>query len=141
MPVKFSTGLPSAGQLQLQVCGNCQQVNYPQRELCGSCLANALQWQAVADGGVVQSSTELHYSLEQEYAAHLPWPVASVLADCGPVIFAHLQPGLEPGARVKLRIACDTADNRMLVALAENELLATQGSDWLANIEFKESSE
>lgn len=131
MPVKFQTGLPATGPLQLQVCGECGKVNYPSRELCGSCLADALQWRPVADSGVVQTLTELHYSLEPGYAAHLPWPIASVRLDCGPVAFAHLQPGLDLGTRVTLRIVADGNGNHMLAALSADGPDTT----WLERIE------
>jgi len=42
MAATFSTGLPNATDLTLQCCGQCQQVNYPPRELCGHCLADSL---------------------------------------------------------------------------------------------------
>lgn len=121
--------------MQLQVCSDCKQVNYPSRELCGCCLADALRWQTVEDAGTVQTLTELHYSLEPDYAAHLPWVVASVKLDCGPIAFAHLQPGLDINARVTLRIVADSNGNRMLVALgADNSGAAA----WLEKIKFNE---
>jgi uncharacterized OB-fold protein len=133
MPVQFRTGLPATGALQLQVCGNCGAVNYPSRELCGHCLADALRWQPVADGGVVQTLTELHYSLEPAYAAQLPWPVASVKLDCGPIAFAHLQPGLAVSSRVTVRILADDSGNNMLVAHAANDAATAA---WLEKIQF-----
>ena len=135
MTTRFQTGLPAAGTLQLQRCGDCRQVSYPPRELCGSCLANALSWETVEDTGTVQTLTELHYSLEAQYAEQLPWAVASVKLDCGPIAFAHLQPGTDIGSRVTLRIARDAGDNHMLVALREN---ADQASNWLASSGFQE---
>lgn len=137
MPVAFKTGLPATGALQLQVCSECSKVNYPSRELCGNCLADGLQWQPVADRGVVQTLTELHYSLEPDYAAHLPWPVASVQLDCGPIAFAHLQPGLDVEAQVTLRVMADSHGNPMLVALSTDEPGA---AEWLNKIQFEELS-
>ena len=137
MSLHFDTGLPASRELQLQVCGECGQVNYPRRELCGRCLADALQWQGVNPSGLVQSITELHYSLEAEYAAHLPWPVASVKMDCGPVVFAHLAPGCAIGDQVQLRTVADNNDNLMLAALPGDGDPGA-ASDSLASIEFKE---
>ena len=133
----FHTGLPPGDDLQLQVCSDCGQVNYPARELCGSCLADALHWQAVDATGTVQSLTELHYSQENEYTQHLPWRVASVKLDCGPVALAHLQPGVLPQDRVTLRPLCDRHGNRMLVALGDN---SQEAAAWLAIIHFREDS-
>lgn len=46
-------GLPVDGTLTLQVCADCGAVQYPPRELCRACLADALAWRRVdgsADG-------------------------------------------------------------------------------------------
>ena len=135
MAARFDTGFPASGRLQLQVCTDCGQANYPRRELCGNCLADALAWQVVPPEGLVQSLTELQHSLEAQYTDHLPWTVASIKLDCGPVAFAHLQPGLTVGSRVSLRILSDQADNRMLVALGDNRAAAEQ---WVTTIAFRE---
>ena len=135
MSTCFSTGLPNSGELMLQCCSQCQQVNYPLRELCGNCLADSLQWQRVENTGSVQSIAQLHYSLEPEYAEHLPWTVANIKLDCGPVVLAHLQPDISSGARVTLTIVRDSGSNRMLVATGEDSKSA---SAWLQAVNFKE---
>ncbi len=134
--VLFDTGLPATGALQLQVCEQCGEVNYPRRELCGHCLADALSWRPVDDGGTVQSMTELQHSLEDQYAEKLPWRVASVLLDCGPVAFAHLQPGVAVNGRVSLRILEDAHGSPMLVALGDR----ANAAQWLKDIDFREDS-
>lgn len=138
MSTTFSTGLPNATELTLQCCGQCQQVNYPPRELCGNCLADSLQWQRVDNSGIVQSVAQLHYSLEPEYAEHLPWTVASIKLDCGPVVLAHLQPDIICGATVKLKPVQDQAANRMLVAMGDDGRSEESASAWLQAINFKE---
>lgn len=138
MPTEFHTGLPASATLTLQRCGSCQQVNYPPRELCGHCLADDLQWQAVADSGVVQSLTRLNYSLEPDYAQHLPWTVASVLLDCGPIALAHLTPGIATGARVRLRVIQDRAGNRMLAATGTDAAARPGERAWLQSVGFRE---
>ena len=137
MGTLFATGLPATDEFQLPVCDACGQVNYPARDLCGNCLADALRWQAVETGGTVQSVTDLHYSLETAYADHLPWRVASVKLDCGPVALCHLQPGVSMHSRVTLRPLSDRYGSRMLVALGDN---ASEAAAWLAIIEFREDS-
>lgn len=139
MGTVFNTGLPESGALTLQCCPGCGQVNYPPRELCGHCLAADLQWRSVDDGGVVQATATLHYSLEEEYRQHLPWPVASVKLNCGPVVMAHLQPGVAPGIPVRVRVMRDTNGNRMLVA-ADESTNPGELSAWLQDIDFREIS-
>ncbi len=135
MSTQFNTGLPDSGELMLQCCGQCRQVNYPPRELCGNCLADSLQWQQVENTGSVQSVAQLHYSLEPEYTEHLPWAVANIKLDCGPVVLAHLQPDIVYGARVTLKIVQDNGANRMLVATGGDSKSA---SAWLQAVNFKE---
>ena len=91
MSAKFDTALPSVNGLSLQHCSKCRHINYPVRELCGNCLADSLVWQSVDGAGTVQSLTALHYPLEKNFSHHLPWRIASVKLDAGPVAFAHLQ--------------------------------------------------
>jgi len=138
MSTRFNTGLPESAELMLQCCNQCQQINYPPRELCGKCLADSLQWQRVDNTGVVQSLAKLHYSLEPEYAEHLPWTVASVKLDCGPVVLAHLQADISIGAPVKLKPVQDNAANRMLVALGTDSDSKQSANRWLETINFKE---
>jgi uncharacterized OB-fold protein len=133
----FETGLPATDGLQLQVCDACGRVNYPARELCGNCLADDLHWQPVDNGGTVQSVTELHYSLEQDYSNHLPWRVASVKLDCGPVVLAHLQPDVSLGDTVRLNVRSDRQGSRMLVALGDD---LDDAAAWLSTINFREGS-
>jgi uncharacterized OB-fold protein len=139
MSTLFHTALPATPTLQLQCCGACNHVSYPSRELCGACLADALSWQSVAAEGTVQSLTTLHYSLESAYADHLPWTIASVRLDCGPIAFAHLQPGVGINTGVTLQTASDRTGSTLLIAVATDGP-AVAVSDWLRDIEFSEVS-
>jgi uncharacterized OB-fold protein len=134
MFAKFKTMLPSASALHLQCCDSCGQVNYPVRELCEKCLGDSLTWQSVDDGGTVQSLTALHYPLENNFSQHLPWRIASVKLDAGPVAFAHLQLGVDCEARVRISIAQDEMGNSVLVATGKNE----SANQWLRSINFTE---
>ena len=138
MSAQFDTGLPGPGQLQLQCCGNCQAVNYPPRELCGSCLADSLSWRAVDERGSVLSQTDLHYSLEPNYATQVPWTIAVIKLDCGPVLFAHLQPGVSSGVIVSVKIAQDQHGSQMLIAVPSEKNASASTATWLKSIKFKE---
>ena len=91
------------GALRLQRCGGCGAVQYPPRERCGACLDDALQLEAVASGATVLAATTLQHSLEPWFAARLPWTIASLYLDAGPVAFAHIEAALaRPGDRVRV---------------------------------------
>jgi uncharacterized OB-fold protein len=136
----FQTGLPASGTLTLQRCGQCEHINYPARELCGNCLADALQWHPVPATGTVQSLSRLDYSLEPAYAAHLPWTVASVALHCGPIVLAHLAPDLDIGATAIVRVIQDQAGNRMLLATTGEAATRQTTAQWLQTVGFKEIS-
>ncbi|MEE4144522.1 MAG: OB-fold domain-containing protein [Halieaceae bacterium] len=138
MATVFHTGLPDSASLTLQCCGRCRQVSYPPRELCGHCLADELQWQPVADRGVVQSLTRINHSLEPDYNRHLPWTIGSIALDCGPVALAHLPPGTDSGAVVRVRVIQDKAGNRMLVATGIDAEAQRQAAHWLHTVGFQE---
>lgn len=135
---QFQTGLPASATLKLQQCSQCGQVNYPARELCGNCLADALQWRPVADTGTVQSITELQYSLEQAYTAHLPWSIASIQLDCGPIALAHLVPDTAIGSPVKLKVVQDKQGNPMLLAMGGDDAAQQAATRWLTEVQFTE---
>lgn len=134
MSAIFNTALPASKGLNLQHCSKCGQVNYPVRELCGKCLGDSLVWQDADGVGTVQSVTALHYPLETNFSRQLPWRIASVKLDVGPVAFAHLQPDIECTARVTLSIVQDEVGNRVLVATADKET----ARQWLSAIKFTE---
>lgn len=87
------------GKLILQQCGVCQTVQYPPRELCCHCLGDELNWSAVSRGGDLLAYSELQHSLEPFFQELLPWRLASVKLDCGPVVLARLSASCPPGNR------------------------------------------
>ena len=85
------------GELTLQQCSACQTVQYPPRELCRHCLGDELNWSAVSRGGDLLAYSELQHSLEPFFQEQLPWRLASVKLDCGPVVLARLTASCPPG--------------------------------------------
>jgi uncharacterized OB-fold protein len=114
-------GLPVDGALRLQRCGECGAVQYPPRETCGACLADTLRVERVTQGATVLAATVLHHSLEPWFAARLPWTVASVALDAGPVAFVHIDASIAThGTRVRVATAQDGAGAWCLVAFADD---------------------
>jgi len=113
----FNTLFPSGstGKLVLQQCQACGHTNYPQRELCGACLADQLTWQAQIETGTVLSHTTLHYSLEPLFSKQLPRRIASIQLQCGVIVFAHLAGEFEIGDAIKVIIVEDAAGNQVLM--------------------------
>lgn len=116
-----AAGLTQAAQqdqFALQVCTECQTVQYPPRDVCGHCLHDELPWQNVSNLGQVVATTTLHHSNEPFFQEQLPWRIGTVQLDCGPVVIAHLNDSLQSGDRTALRLELDAAQVGVLVAYA-----------------------
>lgn len=109
--------LPVDGGLRLQCCTRCGAVQYPPRERCGHCLADALAWQDVSGEATLLALSALSHSLEHWFTERLPWTVGSLRLDAGPVVFAHLvASAAQPGARFHVANARDASGAWCLVA-------------------------
>ncbi len=108
---------PVDGSLRLQHCESCGTVQYPPRERCGHCLADALIWQEISGAATLLAVSTLSHSLEPWFAERLPWQVASLRLDAGPVVFAHLAASrAQPHARLRVANARDASGAWCLVA-------------------------
>lgn len=79
--------------LSLQKCSECENTNYPPREVCESCLSDQLLWKPADTSGRLLQAVELHHSLWEFFKRRMKkntWPIASVRLAAGPVVFAHL---------------------------------------------------
>lgn len=112
------TAAAARGRFELQVCADCNAVQYPPREACHRCLSTDLAWQPQPDGGELISETTLHRSQEEYFQERLPWRVGMVRLDCGPTAITHVH-GAVPSAPCRVRIAArlDEAGQAVLVAL------------------------
>lgn len=102
------------GVLKLQLCGTCGTAQYPPRELCGNCLGEDLRWQSVDNLGTVLAVSVLHVSNEEYYRSRLPWRIATVKLECGPVVFVNL-PGSAVGGGARVRVAATAGSGGPLV--------------------------
>ncbi len=111
---------PAAG-LKLQVCEDCNTVQYPPRELCKDCLGPKLAWAEVDPGGTVLAYTTLHTSLEPYFGERLPWRIGTVKLDCGPVVMTHIAAACcHRDARVQVMLAHDDGGAAILAAVPES---------------------
>lgn len=116
------SGAGGLGRLRLQVCQGCGQVQYPPRDVCVACLDGELDWQEVAAGARLVSSTTLHHSHFPYFQARLPWRIAMVRLDCGPAAVVHLHEACrgEPGERLHVVLRRDGAGMGVLFGQAES---------------------
>lgn len=106
-----------SGRLALQRCTACGAVQYPPRELCASCLTDALEWR-VSDGepGEVLAVTRLHHSQEARFRPRLPLWVGLVRFDAGPTAVCFLAESCAAGTPVMVSAGTDDAGWAVMTA-------------------------
>ena len=107
------------GKLALQHCAACGTLQYPPRELCGVCLADALDWRVTdTEPGEVLAHSVLHHSHEPGFGAMLPLRVGLVRLDAGPTAVCFLADHCCAGTRVSVTAQLDSAGRVVLAASA-----------------------
>lgn len=111
------TRAAAEGRFELQVCADCETVQYPPREVCGHCLSGQLDWRPVDERGTLLATTTLRHSNDLYFRERLPWRVGTVRMDAGPSVVAHVQEHCADGGRVRLALKLDRAGQAVLHAL------------------------
>ena len=75
-----------AHELRVQACNACGEVQLPAGPCCGACWSQDLTWRAVSGDGVVYSFTIVRHAFHPSFATQLPYVVADVQLDEGPVM-------------------------------------------------------
>ena len=103
--------------MRLQHCTACGHAQYPPREVCGACLADALEWFAPNCGpGELLAVTILHHSHEPGFRARLPLRIGLVQLDAGPTVVCFLGDDCAAGARVTVTASNDPQGRSVLSA-------------------------
>jgi NAD(P)-dependent dehydrogenase (short-subunit alcohol dehydrogenase family)/uncharacterized OB-fold protein len=132
------TAAAAEGRFELQVCEQCQAVQYPPREACHRCLSPQLKWRAQAGEGTLLGETRLHHSNDLFFRERLPWRLGLVQLDAGPTVIVHLhgEVGNAP-MRVKVGARLDRAGQAVLIGfpiegsehMADDSMLREMTSD------------
>ncbi len=107
------------GAFCLPVCQDCGQVLYPLRENCSCCLCASVNWEVIDNRATVVTSTSLNHSLEPRFRDQLPWYIASVRLDAGPVAIVSGSEVFKPGDRVVLKIRYENGGGELPLMFAE----------------------
>lgn len=106
----------SEGGFRLQVCEDCGAVQYPPRDVCGTCLSDALKWRETERHGALVATTQTRISSERYFRERPHWRTGLVRLDGGVNVIAHLHADCEVGARVALDIKLDPAGRGAIFA-------------------------
>lgn len=116
------TAAAAMGRFELQVCRDCEAVQYPPREACHRCLSDRLDWREQDGAGELISETILRHSNDLFFRERLPWRLGMVRLDAGPTVVAHLHGDCPPApAKVRIRAGLDRAGQGVLMAFPLQE--------------------
>nr|MCH9673091.1 OB-fold domain-containing protein [Gammaproteobacteria bacterium] len=108
------------GKFRLQVCAQCNAVQYPPRQLCKQCLGDTLPWRTVSDRGQLLAKTALHHSNDNYFRERLPWRLGLVKLDCGPSVVVHLVSACADDALVRVALKLDPSGRAALVGIPDD---------------------
>jgi NAD(P)-dependent dehydrogenase (short-subunit alcohol dehydrogenase family)/uncharacterized OB-fold protein len=122
------TAAAAEGRFELQVCQQCQAVQYPPREACHKCLSPRLKWRPQTGEGTLLGETRLHHSNDLFFRERLPWRLGMVQLDAGPTVIVHLhgEIGAAP-ERVRVGARLDRAGQAVLIGFPN------EGSEHMAD--------
>jgi uncharacterized OB-fold protein len=77
-------------ELRVQACGACGNVQLPPGPCCARCWSQDLAWRAASGAGTVFSFTVVRHAFHPSFAALVPYVLADVRLDEGPVIASNV---------------------------------------------------
>jgi NAD(P)-dependent dehydrogenase (short-subunit alcohol dehydrogenase family)/uncharacterized OB-fold protein len=123
------TAAAAEGRFVLQVCRQCEAVQYPPRDACHRCLSPRLQWRAQSGAGELLATTTLHHSNDPFFRERLPWRLGMVRLEAGPTVIVHLHGEVgEAPAPVHVGARLDRAGQAVLIGFPPGE-----GSEHMAD--------
>ena len=77
-------------RLRVQRCDACGELRFPPQVLCRACLGERYQWVDTSGRGTVHSLTVLHSPAGPAFAADVPYVVAVIELDEGPLLLSNV---------------------------------------------------
>ncbi len=112
----------SGKEFCLPSCQDCGLVLYPLRENCSNCLSTDLSWEPVDNKATVLESTSLHHTLEPHLKEKLPWHVALVKMDAGPVALVTASEEFQSDNRIVLQLCFEESGTELPMIVAKPHL-------------------
>lgn len=78
------------GELLLQRCRHCGRLRYPAAVVCPDCLSAEAQWQPMSGRGRVFSFVVFHRAYHPAWEARVPYNVALIELDEGPIMLSNV---------------------------------------------------
>ncbi len=77
-------------ELRVQRCKECGNLQLPASAACMACRSSDLEWIRASGSGTVFSFTVVHHAFHPAFASEVPYVVADVELDEGPVLTASI---------------------------------------------------
>lgn len=78
------------GEIRLQRCTACGDLQFYPRSMCRRCGGSELVWEVVGNTGVVYSATVIHRPPFEAFASSVPYVYAIVELDAGPRLVTNI---------------------------------------------------
>jgi uncharacterized protein len=105
------------GQLLLQRCSHCARLRYPAAVVCPNCLAPEARWQPMSGRGQVFSFVIFHRAYHPAWEGKVPYTVALIELDEGPVMLSNVV-GVDPAelaVGLPVAVAFETVDDSLAI--------------------------
>ena len=93
-----------AGELRLQHCRDCGKCWHPPSPLCPACRSRNCEWRASRGRGTLHSLTLVEHAAHPAFESRLPYLVALVALDEGPLVISNLRSCEPAEARIGMRL-------------------------------------
>jgi uncharacterized OB-fold protein len=91
-------------QLLIQRCGKCRHHQFYPRSICTACMAEDPEWVESGGHGTVRSFTVIRHPVSKAYAEEVPYVIALIQLDEGPVMMSSLLDCEPENARTGARV-------------------------------------
>ena len=110
------------GRFALQHCVDCGVIQYPPRDLCRACLADALEWRDTDPAGHIIAETTVRATPDTYFRDHLPVRIGTVQLIAGAMLICRLHGDVKRGDKAKIINRIDRAGQAILLAVPEHEV-------------------
>ena len=86
-----------AGVLRLQRCQRCGQLRYPVSPICPECMGTGAAWEDMSGRGEIFSFTIFRHVYNDAWRDRVPYAVALVRLEEGPIVISNIV-GVDPDA-------------------------------------------
>ena len=91
-------------ELRVQVCAACGDRQLPGGPCCRECLSPDLSWERASGRGTVFSYTIVHKALHPAFAARVPYVLADIQLEEGPILTSNVTDVAPPDVRIGMAV-------------------------------------